>query len=340
MDRHIGSHLILTAALALGLLAASLSASAADKQPLTQAQYAAFLQQRSSIVGAINAGHWNQATVQARDLLQTSLHIPNAYEHMGALNLLLLALRHEGLHVGSMQAIDQVLARVAASGGRPVSDQMEILIREGLTSASLAGDTAALQRYQRLMLKDANLPPARWQWNLDQNHISDNVAQTVLPLVAGAWVLQGIEAASQRNERTYYHYLYIASGGETATLDMHISYAPDFQGLDDEEVRRRIGTYFRSPFEDAVAGGEILPDLPFAGLIQSKQITRTPLQTEPDLQHYRWMGVRSEWVVDMRSTSSVEAAAQVLAQLPTLWAPMQWSANPVLGTAGPSTPTN
>lgn len=340
MDRHMGSHLIITAALALVLLAASLSASAADKQPLTQAQYAAFLQQRSSIVGAINAGHWNQATVQARDLLQTSLHIPNAYEHMGALNLLLLALRHEGLHVESMQAIDLVLAQVAASGGRPVSDQMEILIREGLTSASLAGDTAALQRYQRLMLKDANLPPARWQWNLDQNRISDNVAQTVLPLVAGAWVLQGIEAASQRKERTYYHYLYIASGGETATMDMHISYAPDFQGLDDEEVRRRISTYFRSPFEDAVEGGETLPDLPFAGLIQSKQITRRPLQTEPDLQHYRWMGVRGEWVVDMRSTSSVEAAAQVLAQLPTLWAPMQWSANPVLGTAGPNTPTN
>ncbi|WP_152984382.1 hypothetical protein [Stenotrophomonas terrae] len=340
MDRHIGSHLIITATLALVLLAASLSASAAEKQRLTQAQYAAFLQQRSSVVGAINAGHWTQATVQARDLLQTSLHIPNAYEHMGALNLLLVTLRHEGLHIESMQAIDQVLAQVAASGGRPVSDQMEILIREGLISASLAGDNAAVQRYQRLMLKEANLPSAQWQWNFDQSRIADGVAHTVLPLVAGAWVLQGVQAASQRSKRTYYHYLYIAPDGETATLDMHISYAPEFQGLDDEEVRRRTATFLRPLFEEAVEGAETLPDLPFPGLIQSKQVTRTPLKTEPDLQHFNWMGVRGDWTVDMRSTSSVEVAAQVLAQLPTLWAPMQWSANPVLGTAGPSTPTN
>ncbi len=328
MERHIGFYLALKAVGATLLLAASLSANAVDSKPLTQTQYAEYLHLRSTVAEAINSGQWYQANVQAMDLLETSFRIPNAYEHMGALNLLLLTQRHQRLHAASIQAIDQVLAKVTASSRGPVADQMEILIREGLISARLAEDNEALQRYQRLMLKYAGVLPTQWQWGVEQNYLSDRTSQIGVPFAAGAWVLIKINPAPEASQNTYYHYVYVAADGVAADVQIGIRHDSALHGLNEENIRARATASFVSLYDDPVDGGENLPELPFPGVIQAKQITRTPSQVDSGLLHYRWTAIRGDWVLRLSSTFAPEHASQISTQLPTLWAAMQWPLSP------------
>lgn len=328
MDRHIGFNLALKAAGASILLAVSFSVSADDRKPLTQAQYASFLQLRSAVASSMSSGHWDQANVQAGELLQTSFRIPNAYEHMGALNLLLQAQRHQRLHVESIQAIDQVLAQVAASSRGAVADQMEILIREGLISAWLAGDIDAMPRYQRLMLKDADFIPDQWEWNIEQNYLLNRTAQIVVPFVSNEWVLIKISPASRMGDNASYHYVYVLPNGIAADVHMSIRHDSTLTGLNEEERGARAAASVAPFLDDPVDGDEKLPELPFPNLVQAKQITHTPSQVDSGLLHYSWTAIRDDWALHLRSTFALEHASQISKQLPTLWASMQWPLGP------------
>lgn len=328
-------------AMAVALLLAGPAPQAAEPARQTGAagradspaeQDSPFLRLRRAVVEAAQARRWDDATAQARKLLDMTLPRGNPYEQLDASGLLYALLYQQGQYPQAVLQTDQMMALAAADGYDPVSGQMQALIQRGLTAAMMAGDQGALARYLQALQQESKAFAPLWQWNTADQQLRYQAAQLTVPLVQGRWVLVQLEPARDRKEAANLEYVYLKPDGRRLRVRMRLGYDVGLKDMD-AAARQKSLQQERSFFasEQTPEPGLRLPALPFADAVQSQQASREKREEgRPDVLHLDWGLVRGNWKLSLHAEQMDSESDSALQQLPQLWQAMQWPKAPEL----------
>lgn len=191
-----------------------------------------FFRLRRAVVEAAQARRWDDATAQARKLLDMTLPRGNPYEQLDASGLLYGLLYQQGQYAQAVLQTDQMMALAAADGYDPVSGQMQALIQRGLTAAMMAGDQGALARYLQELRQESKAFAPLWHWNTSEQQLHYQAAQLSVPLVQGRWVLVQLEPTRDRKDVASLEYVYLKPDGRRLRVRMRLGYDDGLKDMD------------------------------------------------------------------------------------------------------------
>lgn len=288
-----------------------------------------FIGLRDQLASAAQANNWPEAERLARELLQRADQGGNPYEQLDASELLTVVLYRQQKYGDAVKLARVMLDAARAHPEDTIMGQTGALISRGLMAAVAAQDLAAIQYFQQALREDSRLFPGLWQWDEAKASLLYRAAQLRLPLRvgegAGRWVLQHIEPAKDRDESVRLRYLYFGADEVRLTVDLDLRY----RNRGEPQALKPI-------YDDATEADAPNFGLPFAGAQQKRFVRLDNDEERRRTQTWEWVAQRGRWSLDVRADFLPKSKAVAQAQLPQLFAAIDWPAAPDL----PGTPAD
>lgn len=291
-----------------------------------------FMRQRNAVVQAAQNRQWERAIAHAKQLLEMTLPDGNPYEQLDASELLNMLQHQQGLYAENVQLADRMLAAAMRLEWGPISGQVQSLAQRGLMAAMMLQDSAGVARYQQMLLKEAPLFPAQWQWDGAAQRLTFHTAQLSVPTVLGRWVLMEVEAAQDRNDISQLRYMYAKHNGQRMFATMRLNYEDAFSELPLVQREQRLAEHLDiySGGEDSQSSKLSQPELAIAGAQQQRKVVRVSSASRPDTLQMHWAALRGNWSWHMEMEMLQADHASGSQAIETLWQSMQWPQAPDL----------
>lgn len=306
----------------------------------TDASMSPFAQQRAAVLRAAKNKQWPQAIAQAQQLLEKTLPDGNPYEQLDVSGLLYVLQHQQGMHAQNIQLADRMLAVAAGIPSGPVPGQVQALAQQGLTSATMVQDRAAVERFQQVLRQNTPLYPAQWQWDSAMQRLTFATAQLSVPTALDRWVLMEVEPASDRTDFSLLSYVYVKPNGQRIFASMRLQYDDGYTDLSrDARAQRLVEDLKRYTEDDEMRPSQqVPPDLSITGAQQLRKAVRMVSQHGEDELQMHWVAMRGNWSWHMELRAKHADHALATQAVTALWQAVQWPQAPNLPQAAEQPP--